>query len=58
MGPVPSKDLQTPPLRNGHLYIKDTQCAETKDVQKISYHIISRFLVIGVQKGRYGIPKI
>ena len=43
-GPVPSKDKQTPssPLRSGHLDIKDTQCAETEDVLKKSYHIISR----------------
>ena len=45
-------------LRSGHLDIKDTQCTETKDVLKISYHIILRFRVMGVQKGRYGCLKI
>ena len=29
IGPVPIKDMQTPPLRNGHIYMKDAQCAET-----------------------------
>ena len=47
-----------PLLRSSHLDIKDTQCAETKDVLKIAYHIISRFRVMGVQKGRYEHPKI
>ena len=50
--------MQTPPLRSGHLDIKDGQCAETKDVLKISYHIISRLGTVGVQKGRFGRPKI
>ena len=37
--------------------MKDAQiCAETKYVLKKSYHIILRFRVMGVQKGRYGRP--
>ena len=55
------ENKQTPPplpLRSGHLYIKDAQCAETKDELKISYHIISRLGVMGVQKGRFGRLKI
>ena len=44
MGPVPSKDMQTPPpLKSGDLDIKDAQCAETEDVLKKSYHSLSRF---------------
>ena len=48
----PPKDIQTRPhhLRSDHIDIKDEQCAETKVVLKKSYHIISRFLVIGVKK--------
>ena len=46
IGPVPSKDMQTQPahplFRSGHLDIKDVQCAKTKDMLKISYHIPSR----------------
>ena len=42
-----------PPLRNGHLDIEDTQCAE----RKISCHIISCLSVMGVQKGRFGRSK-
>ena len=45
MGCFPSKDMQTPPpppVRSGHLDMKDAHCAETKDVLKKSYHIISR----------------
>ena len=39
-GPVTKKDMQTPPspLRSGHLYIKDEECAE-------SYFRFFRFLV-------------
>ena len=47
--------MQTTHLRSGHLDIKDAQCAETKDVLKTLYHIISR---LGAQKGRFGRPKI
>ena len=58
IGPVPSKDMQTQPahplFRSGHLDIKDVQCAKTKDMLKISYHIILRS---GVQKW-LGHPKI
>ena len=46
------------PLRSGYLDIKDAQCAETKDVLKISFHIISRLGVMGVQKERFGRLKI
>ena len=53
-GPVPCKDMgNSLLLRSGHLDIKDTQCAETKDVLKKSYNITSRFQVMGVEKGRY-----
>ena len=40
-GTVPSKDMQnpSPPLRSGYLYIKDVQCAETKETN----HTTSRF---------------
>ena len=46
------------PLRSGHLDIRDAQYAETKDVLKRSYHIISRFQDRGVQKRRYGRRKM
>ena len=55
---VPSKDMQTPPLRSGQLNIRDAQCTERKDVLKKSYHIISRFCVMGVQKMRKKFKKI
>ena len=41
-GRFPTMNMQTPSLRSSHLDIKDVQCAETKDVLKISYQIISR----------------
>ena len=50
--------MPLPPLRSGHLNVKDAQCAETKDVLKKSYHIMSSFQVMGVQKGRFGRPKV
>ena len=31
IGPVPTKDMQTLPLRSGHLCMKDAQCAETSE---------------------------
>ena len=40
-----------PPLRSGHLDIKDAQCPKKNDGSKISYHIISRL-------GRFERPKI
>ena len=61
LGPVTTKDIATPlpfPLRSGDLDIKDAQCAENKDRHKISYHIISRLGVTGVQKWHFGRPKI
>ena len=42
-------------LRSGRLDIKDAQCAVTKDLLKMSYHIISAF---AFQKGRFERPKI
>ena len=46
---VTKKDMQsllpplpTPPLRNGYLYIKDADCAESTEK---SYFILFRFLV-------------
>ena len=59
--PVPTKDMQIPHpplLKSGHLDIKYAQCAENKDVSKISYHIISRVGAVGIQKGRFGHQKI
>ena len=54
-----TKDMQTPPpLRSGHINIRDEQCAKNKDGRKISDHIISRLGAMGVQKGRFGRPKI
>ena len=59
MGCFSTKDMQTsPPLRSGHLDIKDAQCAKTKEVLKKPYHIISRFRVMSVKKERYDRPKI
>ena len=50
-------DLSSPPppfLRSGHLDIKDAQCAETKDVLKISHRVFelwaSKRGVMGAQK--------
>ena len=58
-GPVPCKDMgNSLLLRSGHLDIKDTQCAETKDVLKKSYNITSRFRVMGVQKIQKDAQKI
>ena len=37
-----TKDMHTPALRSGHLYIKDAKCVETKE---ISYLRIFRYLV-------------
>ena len=37
-----------PLIRNGHLAIKDAQCAENKDGLKISCHIISHLGAMGV----------
>ena len=51
-------DMQTPPLRSGHLNIKDALCAIKNDGRKTLYHIISRLVAVGVQKGRFGRPKI
>ena len=31
LGPVLSKDMETPPLKNGQILMKDAQCAETKE---------------------------
>ena len=31
LGPVPSKDMQTPPLSNCQTFMKDAQCAETNE---------------------------
>ena len=42
LGCFPTKDMQTsppPPLRSGHLNMKDMQHAETKDVLKITYRV-------------------
>ena len=52
-GCFPTKDMQTPhppSFKIGHHDINDAQCAETK--------ILSRFRVMGIQKGRYGRPII
>ena len=54
-----SKDMQIPPppLRRGHLDIKDAQCVKNKDGRKIPYHIISRLGAASVQKESFGRPK-
>ena len=59
-GCFPTKDMQTslPRFRSGYIDKKIAQCAEAKDVLKKSYHIISRFRVMGVQKWRFGHLKI
>ena len=49
---------EPPPLRNGHLDIRDAQCALKNDWRKISSHTISRLGATGVQKGCFGRPKI
>ena len=46
-----------PPLKSGHLDIRDAQCPKN-DGRKISYHIISGLGAAAVQKGRFGRPKI
>ena len=62
--PVTFKDMQTPPplpippLRSGHLDIKDAQWAKKNDGWEISYLITWRLFATGVQKGRFGCPKI
>ena len=38
--------------------MKDAQCPKKDDGRKISYHILSRLGAAGVQKGRFGCPKI
>ena len=45
-------------LRSGHLVIQDAQWAETIDVLKISYRIITRSGAMSVQNMRFGHPKI
>ena len=56
-GLFPTEDMQTPPRPSevtDHLDMKDMQCAETKDVLKISYHVFelwaSKRVVMGTQK--------
>ena len=46
-GCFPTTDLQTLPLRSGHLDIKDTQCAKKNDGRKTSYRIILRLAAAG-----------
>ena len=58
LSPVAINDKQTPSLRSDHLNINDAQCAENKDGLKISYHIITCLGTTGVQKGRFGRPKV
>ena len=57
---LPTKDMQTSPplLRTDHLDIKDAKCAKDKDGRKVSYRIISRLGVAGIQKGHFGSSKI
>ena len=49
-GPVPSKDMQTPPaLKSCQIFMKDAECAETNE--KINFPIfIFRVMVIFVLK--------
>ena len=58
LGCYPTIDMQTPLLRSGHLDTKDAQCAKKNDGRKIPHHIISRLGAAGIQKGRFGRPKI
>ena len=51
-------DMQTPPLRSGHLDIRDALCAKKNEGLKISYHIISRLDAAAFQNRRFGRPKI
>ena len=37
---IPTRDLQTPPLRSDHFYIKDAQCAETNEKSCIAYMML------------------
>ena len=32
MGPVPSKDMETPPLRSSYIYMKDAHSAESNKI--------------------------
>ena len=57
-GLLPSSGYADPPIRSGHLDIKDAQCDKKNDGHKISYHIISRWGTAAVQKGRFERPKI
>ena len=57
-GCLPTKGMQTPLLRSDHLDIKVAQCAENEDGHTISHHVISRLAATGVQKRRFGRPKI
>ena len=56
-GRFPTMNMQTPSLRSSHLDIKDVQCAETKDVLKILYHVISCLGAVGVQIVVFGAQK-
>ena len=57
-GLLPSSGYADPPIRSGHLDIKDAQCDKKNDGRKTSCHIISRLGAAAVQKGRFGRPKI
>ena len=48
--PVTKKDMQTarPPLRSGHLYIKDAECAESNEKIKFFWFIFFELLMIFV----------
>ena len=50
--------MQTPLPSSGHLDIKDAQCAKKIVVVKLHISFISGLGAKGVQKGRFGRPKM
>ena len=48
-GPVPSKDMQTWPLRSGHIYVKDAHYTEPNE-KSIFLFLIFKFIYNFVQK--------
>ena len=53
MDPVTKKNMQTPSsIRNGHLYIKDAQCAETNEKLYLRFLVFELFLPKRLQKMR------
>ena len=47
----PTKDMQTPlPLKSGYIYIKDGQCAETKEKSYIRFFQFLVFELLASKK--------